>query len=98
MPYFAIVHPVLEQLHWRAMPDPPNRNAVWLDIAFAFYHVLVLLLLLQKTWLLLPFIVLMTSSFFWRYTAKKLGGMVVPLLTHIAADTSVIIAVYVLAQ
>lgn len=96
IPYFSIVHPVLEELHWQEVS--PQRF-VWAcpqDFLFAGYHVLVLFQLMMWPWLIMVFAVLLTSSVFWRWTADRLGGYALPVLTHAMADAAVVVAVFFL--
>lgn len=89
--YFSIVHPVLEEGHWRSL-SPAGGRWSWVDPSFAGYHVLVLALLLKGPWLLLVFAVLAGASWTWRAAAARFGGWAVPLWTHAAADASVMAA------
>jgi hypothetical protein len=92
IPYFSIVHPILEEIHWRGLaPEKPT----WLclqDLLFAGYHVLVLFQLVYWPWLFLVFGVLVGSSIFWRWAAQRFGGGGLPILTHAAADAGVVLA------
>jgi len=63
---------------------------------FAGYHILVLAWFIKLPWLIIAFIVLTAAAYIWRYTASKLEGLVVPLLSHIAADVSIIAVTCVL--
>lgn len=98
IPYFSIIHPVLEELHWRNMPSKKVTGLCLQDGLFAGYHVLVLFQLIDWPWLFLVFGVLAGSSFFWRWAAARLDGYALPLLTHAMADTAVIIAVWLLLR
>ncbi|MDF7798111.1 hypothetical protein P4C99_01455 [Pontiellaceae bacterium B1224] len=93
IPYFSIIHPVLEEIHWRGIAPDHFVPLCWQDFMFAGYHVLVLHELIFRPWLLLIFGVLVASSVFWRWTADKFGGYGLPVLTHAAADAGVMIGV-----
>jgi hypothetical protein len=95
--YFSILHPVLEEAHWRSL-SPSGLAFSWLDLAFAGYHVLVLALLLKGPWLFLAFAVLAGASWAWRAAAARFGGWAVPLWTHATADASVILAAWQLGN
>ena len=94
IPYFSIVHPVLEEIHWRGIAPEIVRGFCWQDFLFAGYHVLVLHELIFWPWLIMIFVILAGSSFFWRWAADRFGGYGLPVLTHAAADTGVIVAAY----
>jgi membrane protease YdiL (CAAX protease family) len=96
IPYFSIVHPILEEALWREIA--PDRFT-WIcrqDLLFAGYHVLVLLQLMKSPWLVLVFIVLAGSSIFWRWSAQHFGGYGLSILTHAMADAAVVTAVFFL--
>ncbi|MDF7825857.1 hypothetical protein P4B35_17640 [Pontiellaceae bacterium B12227] len=93
IPYFSIIHPVLEEIHWRGIAPDRVKGLCWQDLLFAGYHVLVLHELLFWPWLFLVFGVLAGSSFFWRWAADKFGGYGLPVLTHAAADAGVVVGV-----
>jgi membrane protease YdiL (CAAX protease family) len=92
IPYFSLIHPILEEIHWRGLaPDGPAWLC-WQDLLFAGYHVLVLLQLIHWPWLFMVFGVLTGSSVFWRWAVRRFGGYGLSILTHAAADTGVVIA------
>ena len=93
IPYFSIVHPVMEEVHWRGISPEAFKPLCWQDLAFAGYHVLVLYDLVSRPWLLLVFGVLTASSLFWRWAAVRYKGYLLPVLSHAAADTGVMVGV-----
>lgn len=96
IPYFSIVHPILEELLWREIGSDCNPRICRQDLMFAGYHVLVLFQLVKTPWLILVFVVLTSSSIFWRWAARRFGGCLLPTLTHAVADAGVMIAVHLL--
>lgn len=93
IPYFSIVHPIMEEAHWRETAPRSAPLIWWGDYLFAGYHVLVLHKLLYWPWLVLVFGVLVGASMFWRWAANRFNGYAVPILTHAAADAGVLIGV-----
>ncbi len=93
VPYFSLVHPVVEEVHWRGISPERVAGICWQDWAFAGYHVLVLFQLIRWPGLVLIFGILGSSSIFWRWAAGKLGGYGLPILTHAVADAAVMIGV-----
>ncbi|MCP4547686.1 MAG: hypothetical protein GY835_14595 [bacterium] len=89
--YFSLIHPLLEELHWRTLTARAALRPCRLDAAFAGYHVLVLLPLLRGYWLAIGFLLLLGASLFWRWSARRFGGHAVPLVTHAVADASIIL-------
>jgi membrane protease YdiL (CAAX protease family) len=98
MIYFSTVQPLLEEVYWRGYLGCGYQHLSWTDLAFAGYHILVLAWFIKLPWLVIAFIVLTSVAYIWRYLASKLEGLIVPLLSHIVADISIIVAIYVLIQ
>lgn len=94
--YFALVHPVMEEIHWRAPAQGLQRRVHWQDAAFAGYHVPVLLTLVRPYWLPVVFGVLVAVSATWRAWSRRRGGLAFAVLTHTCADVSVALAAYLL--
>lgn len=90
IPYFSIIHPILEEAHWRTLTDKPDRLLCWRDAAFAGYHLLVLGTLVRLPWLSLVFSALVIASSFWRWTAQRFGGYGLSIATHAIADAAVL--------
>jgi len=98
MIYFSTVQPFLEELYWRGYLECGHKYFSWTDFAFAGYHILVLAWFIKVPWLVIAFVVLAIAAYIWRYIVSKLEGLAVPLLSHIAADVSIIAVIYVLIQ
>jgi len=96
--YYATVHPLLEELHWRGNDLATGRGPSWMDAAFAGYHVLVLQYFIGPFWIGVSFLVLFLVSWLWRTLAGRFGGLAVPLLSHAVADASIIIAANQIAR
>ena len=90
IPYFGILHPVLEQLHW----SPLRRATPVAHLLFAGYHMLVLYTLLTPPWLVLCFVGLAVVSFAWQKLEQHWHCLAVPCVAHIAADLGIIIAAW----
>ena len=88
--YFSLVHPLLEELHWRgaASTNP------WGHFLFAGYHILVVLHFVTWPWAALSFVVLYLTSRWWACQSKVI---LVPVVTHALADGAIILAVAVRA-
>jgi len=98
IPYFSIVHPILEEIHWRKIAPERFVWLCWQDLLFAGYHVVVLGQLVYWPWLFFVFGVLAGSSVFWRWAANRFGGYGLAVLTHAAADAGVVIGIYFLLK
>jgi hypothetical protein len=93
IPYFSIVHPVMEEIHWRSISPEKMTGLCWQDFLFAGYHVLVLFQIIRAPWLLFVFFILVGSSVFWRWTTSRFEGYGFSIITHAVADTGVVIGV-----
>ena len=97
MIYFSTAQPLLEEIYWRGYLESAKKYFSWTDIAFAGYHVLVLAYFIKFPWLILAFIVLNIAACIWRIMALSFKGLAIPLLSHIVADISIILATWTLA-
>jgi hypothetical protein len=89
VPYFGLLHPLLEQIHWA----PLREETAWAHPLFAGYHILVLYALLGIPWLLLCFTVLTMASLFWQQVTKRSGSLMPAIASHVLADLGVIMTV-----
>lgn len=90
IPYFGLVHPVLEQLHWAPLRErTPAAHA-----AFAGYHLLVLGSLLAAPWLMVCFAVLLGASVGWGRLWRTSGSAWPAIASHAAADLGVALAAW----
>lgn len=90
IPYFGIIHPFLEQLHWSSL----RQETAISHVMFAGYHMLVLSSLFSLPWLILIFALLSIASLLWAYMTMQTKGIIFPYISHALADTGLIIAVY----
>ncbi len=98
MVYFSTVQPVLEELYWREHLKCDKNFLSWREFAFVGYHVLVLAWFVKWFWLVIAFVVLAGAGYVWRRLSRELEGLIVPLLSHIAGDVSIVVAVHVLMR
>jgi membrane protease YdiL (CAAX protease family) len=96
--WLSLVHPVLEELHWRGVLLVPERSAAARDAAFAAYHVLVLRRFVGTVWVVSVFAALVVVGWLWRRATLTTGGLAVPVVAHTAADTAVALAVIALVR
>ncbi len=90
IPYFGLVHPWLEQMHWASLRErTPFAHAL-----FAGYHLLVLESLLPWPWLAVAFCALAGASFAWALVTRRTGSPAVALASHMAADLGIIAAAW----
>lgn len=87
VPYFGVVHPVFEQLHWSKLREKTTLS----HFVFAGYHMIVLYSLLTIPWLMVCFIVLTSVSFAWQQMSDKSGSLALSLMSHIMSDMGIVI-------
>ena len=91
--YSIMANPILEEVLWRGFFKGNPYRPVWIDAAFAGYHVFVLAMFISLPIAILAFVVLSLSSWILRLVRHHLGGLAVPCLMHFAADVAIFIAV-----
>ena len=90
IPYFGVVHPLLEQIHWA----PLRARTPLAHPLFAGYHMLVLVSLLKLPWLIVCFVVLTSASFLWQWLVNRDHSLTSPALSHILADLGMAVAAW----
>ena len=94
IPYFGVIHPLLEQLHWSDLRERTPAA----HLLFAGYHMIVLFTLLPPLWLAMSFLILMMASIGWRRVTRTHGGPAVACASHVLADLGVIIAAWAMMK
>ena len=90
IPYFGLLHPMLEQLHWsRLREETPVAH-----LAFAGYHVLVLYSLLTLPWAIFCSAILVSASGIWRFTTDRSGSLMFAVVSHVLADLGIVVAAW----
>ncbi len=95
IPYFGVIHPPLEQMHWAELRENQGLLA---HVCFAGYHAIVLFSLLNAICLALVVVVLLSVSMLWAWMHKRYQGLAIPALTHIFADAGIIVAAFFLVN
>jgi membrane protease YdiL (CAAX protease family) len=92
--YFAAVNPWLEELYWRGWLGSSARYPVINDLCFAVYHGVVLAGQIEPLWLVLIVILLGAMAWLWRQANRLSGGWLPSILSHSAADLTIMLAVF----
>lgn len=94
--WYITAHPVLEEVFWRKYLLSSSRWPALTDCAFAAYHMLVLLLFLRLPWVIISFLALTLTAWFWRILALRYRGLAIPIVSHMAAGLSTLAAIFFL--
>ena len=94
--YYFTINPLLEEIFWRGYLGSPKVAPIWGDFWFAGYHTLVLYLFIGLPWVAASFLVLVAAGWFWRQITRIYGGLMMPILSHAAADAGIIGAIFLL--
>jgi hypothetical protein len=96
--YFSLVNPVIEEYFWRVSLGNETKGFYIGDLLYAGYHVIVLINQVPILMTLLAMVCLTFIGWFWRQVKREDGGSLAPVLGHMAADLSVMLAVYLLIR
>jgi membrane protease YdiL (CAAX protease family) len=92
--YFVLVNPLIEEYFWRGYLGSPTNRLYPSDFLYAGFHALVLMGKMQFGAVLYSLVVLTLAGWFWRQLARANGGLLAPVLGHMAADLSILMAIY----
>ena len=94
MLYAVLVNPFLEEYFWRGYLGSEAKGLYPFDLIFAGYHVLILIGKVNWLAIVLIVIALTFAAWFWRQVARESGGLLAPALGHMAADLTILLAIY----
>jgi hypothetical protein len=94
--YYILVNPSLEEYYWRGCLGSNVKRPVLNDLLFAGYHLIVLAGNVGAPWLVVVFLVLCAAAWYWRQLRRLTNGLMATTLSHMAADVTVILAIYFL--
>ena len=92
--YFVLVNPFVEEYFWRGHLGSPTKNVFPSDFAYAGFHGLVLMGKTHTSTIIYSLIVLILAGWFWRQIARDDQGLLAAVLGHMAADFTILMAVY----
>jgi membrane protease YdiL (CAAX protease family) len=92
--YFVLANPLIEEYFWRGYLGSPARNLYTSDFLYAGFHALVLVNKMQTAAILYSLVVLVLAGWFWRQLARIDGGLLASVSGHMAADFTILMAVY----
>lgn len=92
--YFTLVNPLLEEYFWRAFLGSTTANFHSSDFLYAGFHGLILLDKVQPAMIIYSLALLILAGYFWRQMMRADQGLLAVVLGHMAADLSILMAVY----
>ena len=92
--YFVFVNPFVEEYYWRGFLGSPTKSLFISDFLYAGFHALILIGKVQIGSIIFSLAVLSLAGWLWRQMAREDGGLLAPLLGHMAADLTILLAVY----
>jgi membrane protease YdiL (CAAX protease family) len=92
--YFTVVNPLIEEYFWRGYLGSESRNIHMSDLLYSGFHGLVLMNKVQAGTVIFSLVVLVLAGWFWRQLMRNDGGLLAPLLGHMIADFTILMAVY----
>ena len=92
--YFSLVNPLVEEYFWRGYLGSATRHLYPSDFLYSGFHGLVLMGKIQASVVLYSLIVLVLAGWFWRQLARINGGLLAPMLGHMAADFTILMVIY----
>ena len=94
--YFVLVNPFIEEYFWRGYLGSESTSLQTSDFLFAGYHILIVINKLHVFSIAYALFVLLLAGWFWRQVARADGGLLAPVLGHMAADITILVTVYMM--
>jgi hypothetical protein len=92
--YFALVNPFVEEYFWRGWLGSKTKGLHTSDFLYAGFHGLVLIDKIAVGSIVFGVSVLVFAGWLWRQIAREDGGLLAPVLGHMAADFTILMTVY----
>ena len=92
--YFTLVNPLFEEYFWRGFLGSSTTNFHISDFLYAGFHGLILLNKVQASMIAYSLALLILAGWFWRQMARADRGLLAPVLGHMAADFTILMAIY----
>ena len=96
--YFALVNPFIEEYFWRGYLGNNTKSLHTSDFLYAGFHGLVLINKVSARSIVFGLCMLVLAGWFWRQVYREDGGLLAPVLGHMAADLTILLTVYKLTS
>ena len=92
--YFALVNPLVEEYFWRGFLGSNAAHFTASDFLYSGFHGMILVNKVQTSMIVYSLALLVLAGWFWRQIARLDRGLLAAVLGHMAADLSILVAVY----
>jgi membrane protease YdiL (CAAX protease family) len=92
--YFVLINPFVEEYFWRGFLGNATYNFYVSDFLYAGFHALILIGKVRTGPIIYSLFLLILAGWFWRQIAREDQGLLAPALGHMAADFTILLAVY----
>ena len=96
--YFSLLNPFIEEYFWRGYLGSQTANFHISDFLYSGFHGLILINKVQPSMIAYSLAVLTLAGWFWRQVTREDNGLLAPVLGHIVADFTILMAVYLHMQ
>ncbi len=96
--YFALVNPFVEEYFWRGYLGSNTKSLHISDLLYSGFHAMILIGKVQTGSILFGLSMLVLAGWFWRQIRREGHGLLPAALGHMAADFTILMAVYLKAQ
>jgi membrane protease YdiL (CAAX protease family) len=96
--YFIIVNPLIEEYYWRGYLATATKGIALNDLLFSGYHLIVLAGYIETIWMIVVFFALTIGAWFWRQMNRLNEGLLASIISHIAADITIILTIYYISM
>jgi hypothetical protein len=96
--YFILINPWLEEFYWRGYLGSNTKGITLNDFLFSGYHLIVLAGKINVIWLISVFALLSLVGWAWRQANRWNGNLMPSIISHFAADSSVILTIYFMTR
>lgn len=92
--YFALVNPFFEEYFWRGVLGGESSGFHSGDLVYAGYHIMIVWDKAHLLSVAFVLFILTLVGWFWRQLYRRDKSLLAPVLGHMTADLSILLAVY----
>jgi len=92
--YFVSVNPLVEEYFWRGYLGGKSKSLHTSDVLYSGFHGLILINKVPILTIACALGLLVAVGWFWRQIYREESGLLTPVLGHMAADFTILVAVF----